>query len=247
MSVVESIYRNNENRILITESMRTRPVISLKERIKKGGKGLIVEYKRASPSGFSGSKFQNVNEFAVFIKNYSTAISVLSEPDYFNGALDDAVKLQSLQIPMLMKDFVDRESMILTGFNAGYDAVLLIADFLKAGLIVRLTEYAKKLGMDCLVEFHSLDSYEKIPEGENIMVGYNRRNLKTLNMEPEERSALELIKKRDSKILESGIDSKNYRELFKMDFDAYLVGSSILKEPNFLVELKEEGNNYHVE
>ncbi|MGP6207559.1 indole-3-glycerol-phosphate synthase TrpC [Cuniculiplasma sp. SKW3] len=252
MNVVEAIYKNNGNRKLIGSNMRRRGIISmskiLSERKAMGRKGFIFEFKRKSPSGFSGEIIRKPQEFMSEIGKSADAISVLTEPENFLGSLEDGIILQHLSKPMLMKDFVDRREMIDSGFRAGFDAFLLISDFLSEEKIFELAEYGMEKGMDVLVEFHSEDGYARIPDMDGIMIGYNRRNLRTLKMEPAEEIAIDLIKSRKCiKVLESGINVSNMRKLIEMPYDAYLIGTSVLNDPKFLKEIKEIEGNYHDE
>lgn len=252
MNVVETIYKNNGNRKIIESNMRRREIISmsrtLSEKRKKGKKVFIFEFKRKSPSGFSGEIIRKPQEFMSEIGKSADAISVLTEPENFLGSFEDGIVLQDLQKPMLMKDFVDRKEMIDAGFRAGFDAFLLISDFLSEEKIYELASYGMDRGMDVLVEFHSAEGYEKIPYMDGIMIGYNRRNLRTLKMEPEEEIAIDLMKSRKCiKVLESGMNILNMRKLIKMPFDAYLIGTSVLNDRNFLNEIKEIEGNYHDE
>ena len=252
MNIVEDIYLKNSNRKLINSNMRERGLISMSEMIqqkrKNGRKGFIFEFKRRSPSGFHSEFIREPDTFMKDIGRFADAISVLTEPDNFLGSIQDGLFLQVLGKPMLMKDFIDRREMIDSGYNAGFDAFLLISDFLSEDQIYDLAEYGINRGMDVLVEFHSMDAFQKIPDMERMMVGYNRRNLKTLQMEPDEQSAIDLMKSRRSiRVLESGMDISNIHKLIRMPFDAYLIGTSVLNDRNFLNEIKEIEGNYHDE
>ena len=247
MSLVENIYSKNGKRNLISENMRTREPISMKKTLEGRKKGLIIEYKRRSPSGFSDPLFSGPEDFGTYINEFADAFSVLTEPDYFSGNFIDAAGLQKYGKPLLMKDFIDREEMIETSYNSGFDAVLLIADFIPAGRMEELSNYAESLHMDVLAEFHDFSTVEKIPVGRNVMCGYNRRNLKTLRMEGGENLAINLMAEHGVKVLESGLDRDNFKKLLKIQFDAYLIGTSVLREPEFVKEIKKEGNDNHDE
>ncbi len=247
MSVVEEIYRGNDRREILKEDRRVRAPISMRKAILSSSKGLIIEYKRQSPSGFVKNNPMTPLEYGTIVKKYATALSVLSEPDHFHGTLQDAVEMQKIGLPMLMKDFIDRESMIESGYNAGYDSILLIAEFLSERRMEELSRYALSMGMETLIEFNDPTVYERIPEGEHIMVGYNRRNLKTLKIDPVENDALDKMRLRKVRIMESGIDRTNFRDIIKMNYNGFLIGTSVLNDTGFLIELKEEGSNYHDE
>lgn len=249
MSVVEEIYEQNRKRKLSLVNQRKRPVISLESSFRRAmdshREGIMVEFKRKSPSGFKGGSISGIESFKALAGMGADAISVLTEPEQFMGSMEDGVMLQDLSIPMLMKDFVCSREMILSGYMHGFDAFLLIADFLDESKIDDLSTYGISLGMDVLIEFHGIESLRKIPEGKGIITGYNRRNLRTLTMEPRELEALQAMSGRKGiRILESGIDRENYPGLTGIGYDGFLVGASILNEPQFFKEIKEGGRNY---
>ncbi len=244
MNVVEQIYRKNEKRNHVSEDMRSRKPISMKNVLGAKGKKLIIEYKRESPSGFYDPSFSSPEKFGDYVKDYADAFSVLTEPDHFAGNFTDGLSLQKFEKPILMKDFIDREEMIETSYNCGFDAILLIADFLPASRMEELAGYAESMHMDVLAEFHDREIFDRIPQGKNVICGYNRRNLRTLKMEGNEDQVVELMAGHEVKVLESGLDRSNYRRLLKMPFDGYLIGSSVLKEPKFVIEIKKEGSDY---
>ncbi|MCL4344894.1 MAG: indole-3-glycerol-phosphate synthase TrpC [Candidatus Thermoplasmatota archaeon] len=252
MNTVEGIYARNSRRNMCLPERRMRETISMIDAIKEanraGRKAMILEFKRQSPSGFRGGLVETPEEFALKIGKSADAISILTEPDHFRGSLEDGVILQKLNKPMLMKDFVDRESMVDAAYRSGFDAFLLIADFLDENRIKDLCRYGEDRGMEILVEFHSISAFQKIPEMEGVMIGYNRRDLRSLRIDPHEEEALKLMEDRaGTKILESGINRSNAEKLIKMPFDACLIGTSVLDDTNFLKEIKEIEGNYHDE
>jgi indole-3-glycerol phosphate synthase len=244
MSIVEKIYTKNTLRGEIKENLRTRDVISMKHSIlsRKAEKSFIIEFKRKSPSGFKAPFTLDPVLFGNKVKEYADALSVLTEPDHFLGSLNDGTLLQNLNIPILMKDFVDREEMIESGFNAGFDAILLIADFIEERRLNELAEFARNLHLDVLIEFHDMNTLERIPDMSNVMYGYNRRNLKTLKMENDENMAIKKLTEKNVRVLESGINRENFKDLYNMPFEAYLIGTSVLQEPDFLYEIKKGVN-----
>ena len=245
MALVDEIYRKNRTRKFELGSRRIRNTISLEETIKKTEKGFIIEFKRSSPSGFRGNSVLTPEDFAVIVHEYADAISVLTEPDHFQGSLHDGTELQELGMPILMKDFICTEDMILAGYHNGFDAILLIADFLSGNDMEVLANYALSLKMDVLAEFHDAGALEKIPEKAGILVGYNRRNLRSLRMEPDEMNAMNLMNERKAlKILESGIGRENFQELIETPYNGFLIGTSVLNEPELLKEIKEGESNY---
>lgn len=246
MSVVEEIYSRNKERIHPRGNARTRGVLSLRneieERNRKGRIGLIVEFKRRSPSGFRSS-LETVEKYFCSIPSDSAAgLSVLTEPTEFGGSWNDLISAQSFNRPLLSKDFTNSEAMIRDAYNAGGDAILLIADFLDAETIERLSDFADGLKMDALIEFHDMDAAERIPIRSNVLVGYNRRNLRTMRMEDQWEDAAGMFDRRKVPfILESGVNARNAESMDFSEFSGLLVGSSIISGESVIDVLRGRG------
>ncbi len=247
MTVVEQIYRNNSQRIPCGESSRTRDIIGLRQavtdRSTKGKLAIIAEFKRSSPSGFETSRQEGPFDYFSAIKKGSiSGFSVLTEPSRFNGSWNDLASCQGLNMPLLAKDFFGHERMIRDAYLSGADAVLLIADFLEEDQIRNLVESAGEYGMDALVEFHDVRAAKKIPLYENVILGYNRRDLRTMEMKGQELEALKAVEDTGFPvILESGIDSSNAEYMDFSGFSGLLIGSSLLKGEDVLGKLVKRG------
>lgn len=234
MNTVEKIFSSSIKREAFQIDLRKRGIMSMSESImkcrKKGTKGLIVEFKRSSPTGFTGSgERKPVEYFRSVISEKVVGLSVLTEPDFFGGSYYDLAEVQHLQIPILDKDFVCSRDMVMSARNAGADSVLLISDFLSEDRVNDLSEYARALGMEVLLEFHDPDSLKIPKDTDGVMLGYNRRNLKTLRIEEEE-SGIETLASYDGiRVIESGIDSSNYARINNLDCDAMLIGRAVLE------------------
>lgn len=234
MNVVDSIYSNNAQRQPVNFS-RTREPISLIQslhRIKKTmGPGIIMEYKRRSPSGFMNLKYPSITEyFSENINRRTAGLSVLTEPQHFRGRYEDISACQGLNKPILDKDFISTDIMVRNAYNSGADAILLIMDFLPMDVIKDLVAQSVSLGMEALIEFHDLKFLDRLEPMDHVIYGYNRRNLVTLKMEPQEETVLDFISATGTEIvLESGID-RNYLDTHDVGkFAGLLIGSSILE------------------
>ncbi|MGC8505434.1 MAG: indole-3-glycerol-phosphate synthase TrpC [Thermoplasmata archaeon] len=244
-SIVERIYRENVNRKPVEHTNRKRGTLSMIERIRmansEGRIAVISEYKRRSPSGFVNTRNTDLREYAKsLIRKGVDGISVLTEPDYFGGSYSDISSISDLNIPVLGKDFVSTREMIRSSFFAGSDMVLIIADFLEPGLLKDLCDYSVSLGMEVLLEFHDMVNLEKIEmmrKMDRIAVGYNRRDLRTMQME----DGCSFVPDREfgvPVILESGISPENISQLPVERFNALLIGSSILEnslDPSIII------------
>ena len=246
MTIVEDIYSNNSTRDFTHGNQRKRPVISMRNEIMRsmdeGKKAIIFEFKRSSASGFKNINYNDPSEFANASKDHCNAYSILTEPKYFSGKFSDSDSFIGLDKPILMKDFIDRKVMIDKAYFENFDCILLISDFLSIDQVSELSTYAKSIGLDVLIEFHDKNRFDQIKSLEGIILGYNRRNLRTLKMEGEEEMINNLIDETENPfILESGINGENFEKINELNFDGYLIGEAVLKDKKFLREIKNLG------
>lgn len=233
MNTVDAIYSRNHLREKVP-FRRTRDTISLHENLQKfkmeGKTGIISEFKRKSPSGFSLAKaLEPLNYFRKSDLEVVSGLSILTEPDYFHGSYEDISRVQELNLPILDKDFASSEMMVENAFNSGADAILFILDFLGPEKVQALSRHAASLGMEALVEFHDTSLMKYLAPREGVIYGYNRRNLRTLKMEPHEDEVLRSLKGMEIDIiLESGIDGAYLRDHDVSRYMGLLIGTSIL-------------------
>lgn len=235
LNVVEEIYNRNFSRKVIPYS-RTREPLSLGNNLTKlkeqNKTGIIAEFKRKSPSGFSNKNSPELRTYFNSLKgnNRIAGFSILTEPDYFLGDYSDIVSAQNFNVPILDKDFISTKKMVDNAFNSGADAILLILDFLAPEDIYLLSDYASHLGLESLIEFHNLALVDRIEEGPYRIFGYNRRNLITLKMEPQEEQLNEIVSRKEFRfVLESGINSQYVKTHDISSYLGMLVGTSILE------------------
>lgn len=233
MNVVEEIYARNPDRPPVPYRRKREPVSlakRLSERKDKGIIGIIAEFKRKSPSGFTNHRDDGPAPYFKKIGNERiAAFSILTEPSYFNGNYDDITAVQGFGIPILDKDFISSQAMIRNAYNAGADAILLILDFLRQETVYELSDYAISIGLESLIEFHEISLAKYIRPAEGRIFGYNRRNLRTLKMEPEEEKVLEVLSETGIEVvLESGIDAQYLKTRDVSEYAGLLIGTSIL-------------------
>lgn len=231
---MKEIYSRNSSRPKFA-LRRTREPLSLNQSLTKlkdtGKTGIIAEFKRKSPSGFSNSKSLDIRAYFQGISGNRkiAGFSVLTEPDFFNGNYQDISEIQDFNVPILDKDFISTKEMVDSAFNCGADAILLILDFLAPSQLYLLSDYAVSLGLEALIEFHELKLVDRIDPGRGRIFGYNRRNLETLKMEPQEMELDEVVSRKDLDIiLESGITSEYVRTHDVSRYKGMLIGTSIL-------------------
>lgn len=175
-------------------------------------------------------------------------MSVLTDGKYFGGSLDDLLLARaSVDIPLLRKEFVIDEYQILEAKAYGADVILLIAAILSKEEIKQLSEFAKSLNLDVLLEVHNLEELQKSIMPSLDMLGVNNRNLKTFEVSLETSKSLsEKIPEEFVKVSESGISNTSaINELKKYGYQGFLIGENFMKTDNpgenakiFIEELK---------
>ncbi len=214
----------------INISRRSFKKVLLKEN-PEGGINIIAEIKKASPSqGMITEK--PIKELGrIYAEAGADAVSVLCEEKYFLGHPADLKKVKSVyKGPVLMKDFVISERQIYNGYIHSADAILLIKAILSNRDYIKLYDRAKRLGLNILVEVHSLRELETaLNLNRPDIIGVNVRDLNTFEIKPE--FHFKLAKKIPAgivKVAESGIKSnRRVQELKEAGYDALLIGESI--------------------
>lgn len=214
---------------------------------EKNRAAVIAEIKRASPSkGDINIDISATEQALIYANSNASAISVLTEPHWFKGQLQDLVnvrKLLDLQFKdkplerpcILRKEFIFSKYQILEARLSGADTVLLIVKMLKDDELKELYDYStKELGMEPLVEINSKDELDRaIAIGAKI-IGVNNRNLHSFNVDLNTTSNLiEYVPKDTILIALSGIlsasDADNYKQ---QGVHAFLVGEALMKSSN---------------
>ena len=197
------------------------------------GISLIAEMKRASPSRGDIHPAANVSEVVrAYEAGGARACSILTEPRWFGGHLDDLVNARAAcSLPLLRKDFIVDRYQLVEARVAGADACLLIVAAVSAGDLARLIQDAWDLDMDCLVEVHDRAELETAIELGAEVIGINNRNLHTLDVTLE--TTFELLADVPAGtvvVAESGItDSGQVRDLEDAGVDAILVGEHLMR------------------
>ena len=148
-----------------------------------GRSNVIAECKRRSPSrGVLAAQYDPVAIARQYEAGGAAAISVLTEPTFFDGALEhlDRGARRRSTLPLLRKDFIVDEYQLLEARAAGADAVLLIVAALEQADLVRLQQRAWELGLAALVEVHDDEELGRAVDSGARIIGVNNRNLRTL-------------------------------------------------------------------
>jgi indole-3-glycerol phosphate synthase len=146
---------------------------------------IIAECKRRSPSrGVLQRVYDPVATARTYAAAGAAAVSVLTEPAFFDGALDHLRAVRAaVSLPLLRKDFVIDEYQLLEARAAGADAVLLIVAALDDAVLQRLHRAAEDLGLAVLVEIHDDTELARALSCGARIVGVNNRNLRTLSVD----------------------------------------------------------------
>ncbi|KAF2822133.1 hypothetical protein CC86DRAFT_96257 [Ophiobolus disseminans] len=227
------------------------PQIDFPSRLRKSPYrlSLMAEIKRASPSkGIISLSTCAPAQARKYAKAGASTISVLTEPEWFKGSIDDlrAVR-QSLEgMPnrpaVLRKEFVFDQYQILEARLAGADTVLLIVKMLDEPLLKQLYEYSQSLGMEPLVEVQNVEEMEIAVKLGSKVIGVNNRNLVSFEVDMETTSRLVSMVPKDTILCAlSGIAGpKDVEPYIQSGVGAVLVGEALMRASNteeFIAEL----------
>ncbi|KAH8698492.1 putative anthranilate synthase multifunctional protein TrpC [Talaromyces proteolyticus] len=216
------------------------PQISLPERLRRSpyNLSLMAEIKRASPSkGIIAASVCAPAQARKYAMAGASVISVLTEPEWFKGSLDDmrAVR-QSLEgLPnrpaVLRKEFIFDEYQILEARLAGADTVLLIVKMLSVELLTRLYNYSRSLGMEPLVEVNTPEEMKIAVELGSQVIGVNNRDLTSFEVDLGTTSRLmDQVPENTIVCALSGISGPKDVEAYKKDgVKAILVGEALMR------------------
>lgn len=225
-----------------------RTTFSLAEFLKDPSKtGIIAEFKRKSPSKGIINGTADLREVtAAYARLGASAISILTDEEFFGGSSQDLMAARSLNIPLLRKDFIIDPYQIYEARAIGADVILLIAACLTPEETRKLAMLAAEMQLSVLLELHDEEELGHVNEFTPI-VGINNRNLKTFEVNIEK--SLEMASKLPPhaiKVAESGIDKIATIQLFRENgFDGFLIGEQFMKAADpakafelFIQELK---------
>ena len=197
---------------------------------------VIAECKRRSPSkGVLAPSYDPVAIARQYERGGAGAISVLTEPTFFDGALDHLTAVRAaVRLPILRKDFIVDEYQLLEARAAGADAALLIVAALDQRDLVRLQARTWGLGLAALVEVHDEVDLSRALDGGARVVGVNNRSLRTLAVDVE--ASYRLAEKIPSSVLavsESGLQSRgDLDRLAAAGYRAFLIGERFMTDPD---------------
>ena len=196
--------------------------------------GIIAEFKRRSPSkGIINDKVTVKEVTTAYAAAGASAISVLTDRQFFMGRKTDLVKARKANaVPLLRKDFMIDEYQVIEAKALGADIILLIAAILTPAEIDHLAKLAKSLGLNVLLEVHSLKELERSINHNLDAIGVNNRNLADFTVSVETSYNLaEHIPGEFMKVSESAISNpETIRQLKKAGFNGFLIGENFMKQ-----------------
>jgi indole-3-glycerol phosphate synthase len=192
---------------------------------------VIAELKRRSPSaGAIREDLDPAKRASLYARHGAAAISVLTDGPYFGGSMEDLrTAADNCSLPVLRKDFILDEVQLLETRAAGASAVLLIVRVLGTARLRPLLRFSAQLGLDALVEVHTLAELHQALQSEAEIVGINSRDLDTFTIDVESAwRLLEQVPGDRVAVAESGIAGrKDVAQAATAGADAVLVGTAL--------------------
>ncbi len=211
---------------------------------------LIAEIKKASPSGgLLRADFDPVELACVYHQNGASALSVLTDEEYFQGSLEfiEAVK-EAMPLPVLRKDFLIDEYQIYESRAAGADAILLIAEILDPQRLMDMLILANELRMTSLIEVHEPESLLRFrslvgfPLRGYSLLGINNRDLATQTVDLGTTARMMSLLDDDETpvVAESGVKTRaDVERLKRAGAAALLVGETFMRADDVGAKVRE--------
>jgi indole-3-glycerol phosphate synthase len=202
---------------------------------------IVAEIKRATPrAGPLDLDLDAARRARAYEEGGAAALSVLTEPDFFRGSLEDLVAARGVSIPVLRKDFILDPIQVYESRAAGADAVLLIVRILGDELR-HLHSLVRSLGISALVEVHSETDLDRALDVGADLIGINHRDLVTFEVDPDRtRKLAPQLPGGVVLVALSGTTSRSEIEsLAEAGADAVLVGEALVTADDPIAKLRE--------
>lgn len=215
---------------------RAEPARGFRASLAQPGLRVIAECKRRSPSrGVLRELYDPVAIASGYVRAGAAAVSVLTEPAFFDGRLAhlEAVR-RAVVLPLLRKDFVVSPYQVLEARAAGADAVLLIVAALDDDALRGLLGTAAAVGLDALVEVHDEAELDRAAAAGATLIGANNRNLRTLDVDLDASQRLaSCMPAGVLAVAESGLRARDDLErLHAAGYGAFLIGERLMTAPD---------------
>jgi indole-3-glycerol phosphate synthase len=196
---------------------------------------VIAECKRRSPSrGVLAQDYDPVAIARQYESGGAAAISVLTEPTFFDGALEHLTAVrEAVRIPLLRKDFIVDDYQVVEARAIGADAILLIVAALGQAALTRLQQRAWDFGLAALVEVHDDHELQRAIDSGARLIGVNNRNLRTLSVDVDASYRLAVRLPKDVVgVSESGLQTRtDLKRLSAAGYRAFLIGERFMTDP----------------
>jgi indole-3-glycerol phosphate synthase len=211
---------------------------------------IIAEFKKASPSkGVINDSLDPVTTTQAYADGGAAALSILTEEDFFKGSLDDLRNVRAaVDLPILRKDFIFDPFQIYEAAQAGADAILLIAAMLDDDALIKLHGIAEnELGLDALVEVHTLTELERVKKIGATLIGVNNRNLNDFAVSLDvSRELINYAPEGSCMIAESGLRTReDLLELKILGYGGFLIGETLMRSVDPGMEIKNLATDGH--
>jgi indole-3-glycerol phosphate synthase len=194
---------------------------------REGRNPVIAEIKPASPTAGALRAVDPADIADRYEQNGACAISVLTEPRFFGGSLEH-LRAAAGRLPMLRKDFLFDPSQIREAYFYGADSVLLISSFFTADSLSGMLHEARRLGMEPLVEVHSVEDAERASSAGAKLYAINNRDKDTLEVDLRRTERL-APKIGGVRVSASGIETPEDLRRMLACCDAALIGSALMR------------------
>ena len=195
---------------------------------------LITEIKKASPSkGIIREDFNPCELARSYEKGGASCLSVLTDTTYFKGSNDYIAQIKKIvSLPILRKDFIIDPLQVIESKNLGADCILIIVGMNSIEDNKKIEYMALDIGLECILEVHSLEELEATKHFSSNIIGINNRDLNTFHTDIETTvKLLPNVPKNKTVISESGLSRKSDLErLAKLGVSSFLVGESLMMQ-----------------
>lgn len=203
----------------------------------------ICEVKKASPSkGIIAEEFPYIEIAQEYEKAGAAAISVLTEPEFFQGQESYLKEISEVvDIPLLRKDFIVDESQIYRSKLLGASAILLLCNVLTDEELKRFYDLARSLGLSCVVETHGEEEIQRALQINPTIIGINNRDLRDFSVDINNSIRLrQLVPEHIICVSESGINTRDdVAALEENDIHAALIGERLMRASDKVSALTE--------
>ena len=244
--IEESIKRVSVERMMELAKFGDKPrgfYNALATKAECGESAVIAEIKKASPSkGVLRKDFNPVEIAESYEEGGACCLSILTDRDFFQGDPQYLIRARAaVSLPVIRKDFIVRPYQVYEARAISADCILLIVSCLSDNELLTLSDLAKSLGMDVLVEVHDLEELQRALTLDLPMIGINNRNLRTFEVSLQ--TTIDLLSEvGDDKLVitESGILSREDVALMhENNVYGFLVGEAFMRHESPGQQLKE--------